>query len=224
MKKLIPALIFVALLSVIIGVPLYATAAQLPCTLTIDTNGNISAVQCSGSVVPPAPNPGNPTPQPPAPPAPTTCPGVNPNAYPFMDQPGHNTKTYDYTQGGTVVTWRIPKSMATEPPQPVKGGLIQFASQPAYNPIGATYEVSVSKCPGDFTTYKQQAPTQGYYSCGGPPADQVGSFNFQQSWGSAQQITVCGVPADETWYLNWRCSRGLQGEPCGQTFYWSKSE
>jgi hypothetical protein len=215
MRKLALAL---ALLTVIVAYPIYSIPAQLPCT--IDVNG---VATCAGSITPPNPADPAPVPLPPQPtPTPTSCPGVNPNAYPFMDQPGHNTHTYNYTQGGTTVTWRI---RTTGPGgEPIHGGFIQFASEPSYNPIGATYEVSISKCPGDFTTYKQQTPTQGYYSCGGPPAAEVGSFNFQQAWSPSQSFSVCGIPENEQWYLNWRCTRGLNGERCGQTFYWSRTE
>src|SRR5207248_6098139 len=81
---------------------------------------------------------------------------------------------------------------------------------------GGTYEVSISKCPGDFETYKKEtalAPDQ--YACGlsyGP------NFSIQWAAGDAAPFfNECRVPAGEQWYLNWRvrCCPTDTGHSCG---------
>lgn len=179
--------------------------------VTIDRAGNLTA-QCAGT---PTPSP-TPTPAPtPAPtPTPSSCAGVNPDSYPVMVPAGRNDHTYNYPSDS--ITWRIRK--ADPFGNPMKGGALAFASEPLFNPIGSSYEVSISKCPGDFETYKQTPPTQGYYPCGHAPD---GFVDFAASWYPGGGVMTCAVPENEQWYLNWRCTRGPSGLPCGQTFYWS---
>jgi hypothetical protein len=83
---------------------------------------------------------------------------------------------------------------------------------------GGLYEVSISKCPGDFETYKQDPPLEAnVYRCGltyGP--------NFSMGWatGTPAFFNECQVPVGEQWYLNWRvhgCPTDT-GHTCGNVF------
>lgn len=210
-----------------------AHAASLPCTIIIDANGTASAM-CTGSAPTPTPPPvPTPAPTPKPSPAPGTCAApsnavmqtmylAGTNNYVFDDRtyrnppPGNPSPTPAATSPqGTIQIF--PLKTAWPDGDPVYIASVQFASFIVYN-LGGQYEVSFSRCPGDFETYKHDTPTQGTFPCGalsGP------DFALAYIIGVPSGITYCGIPAGEQWYMNWRsidCPAD-KGKTCGQTFY-----
>jgi hypothetical protein len=221
------AILLVVLLAVIFGVPLYAPAAQLPCTVTINADGS-AAVSCAGAVTPapqptPAPAP-VPTPAP-APPAPASG---NVVMQPLFVG-GANNYVFDSTQytnprqpppgppAGTIQSFAIPQTWPDG--RPIESAGFGFASFIVYTQVGALNEVSISQVPGDFESYKNAFPyykegDYAFYPCGltfGP--------DFAISFTRQGTISSCKVPAGEQWYLNWRVHNCPgKGYTCGQTF------
>lgn len=223
------------LLLCLIGVPL--SAAQLPCTVTIDANGNAS-VSCAGSVVVPPPTVscvppllwnGSACVLPPPPPVVAPA-GV-------VMQPmcvgGSNNYVYDTRQWrndcrsvidsgyhapeGTIQVFPLPAAFLDG--APLVRGHIGFTST-SYS-SSAQYEVAFSKTPGDFSYYKSEAATVKYFGSNFYPCGQVygtdQALSFDREMG---EISTCKLDNDQ-WYLNWRaigCPSGT-GHTCGQTFY-----
>lgn len=136
-------------------------------------------------------------------------PGVQANGFPEATTP-HNTVQV------------FPLSRTWPDGQPVTSAVVTFTDYIYFNLAGAQYEVSLSPCKGDFTSYKTaqtyHIPYNGTFTaCGG-----VFGPSFSVRWGAEGNFMTCQIPANEQWYLNWRvvpgtCKTGY-GKTCGQTF------
>lgn len=213
-------------------------ALSLPCTITVDVNGNASA-SCSGSQPAPTPSPTPaPTPAPTPVPPPTDC-SMPSNAKAQPIYPG-GTINYVYDSFGYTNTGKrpIPDPGTSSPAGSIQvfsipaayqdgvsiyHGQVMFGEQPGLNPSGALYEVTISRCPGDFQTYRHdpdfsQSGDFTYSSCGF-----TGGLNGQITWSRLPGAPgECYVPQGQQWYLNWRSPRcpAEAGVPtCGQTFF-----
>ena len=203
---------------------------------TLDSAGNASYI-CSGAPQPTPPVPA-PTPPPAPPPAPTPVPtsGVCINSagesipiptnivMQTMKVGGTNNYALDGTWSSTAPQNTIqvfPLPTVWGDGKALRGANVQFTSTSFVN-LSAEYEVSFSKCPGDFSYYKNARAsvpygTHTFFPCG----IRFGS-DFNISWGNeGPSIYACYTPPGEQWYMNWRvhnCPTD-KGRTCGQTFY-----
>jgi hypothetical protein len=139
---------------------------------------------------------------------------------------GTNNYVFDGTVNstspqGTIQVFPLPKVWLDG--SPLTGASAVFASYVNVNLAGAVYEVSISKCKGDFSYYKTTQASVAYpgsnqvfYPCG-----LTAGADMSVGWSDTSSIYTCMVPANEQWYMNWRvsnCPSGY-GHTCGQTFY-----
>lgn len=167
---------------------------------SIVSTGPKTTITC-GAVVAPT----NPPVQPPPPvaivtpviPAPTVCGGA-PVSPAILGV--NNTVT---SQLNVINTWRVPKT----------SGIASIVNEGRGAPTELQSEISLSRCPGDYETYKTEAAKVASSArsgkqivCGalGPTP----SIKWNQPGG-------CVIPAGETWYLN---VRFVSGVPPAQTF------
>lgn len=139
---------------------------------------------------------------------------------------GTNNYVFDGTQNSTspqntIQVFPLPKAWLDG--AVLTGAGINFASYVNVNLAGAQYEVSFSKCKGDFSYYQTPqasvaypGSTQVFYPCG-----LTAGADMNVGWSDMPSIYTCLIPANEQWYMNWRvknCPTNL-GHTCGQTFY-----
>jgi hypothetical protein len=153
------------------------------------------------------------------------------NNYAFDSSANYNACTDGAKPGASspansVQVFPIPQTWPSNSnvQDPVGDAGIYFTSTTGVNE--ATYEVTLSKCKGDFQ-YPDTA--QASYT---PPGSNAVYKPCRVVWGSDMQIflshdaadfTHCKVTPGEQWYMNWRvvpgtCAVGT-GFTCGQTFY-----
>jgi hypothetical protein len=102
------------------------------------------------------------------------------------------------------------------------GAQVQFASFISYSGGGAQYEIAFSKCKGDFEYYKTPQASVSAYGQTFQTCGIVWGADVSLGWSIGDaSIYSCGIPAGETWYMNWRVVPGtcINGSyTCGQTF------
>jgi hypothetical protein len=125
---------------------------------------------------------------------------------------------------GTTQVFELPKTWGAGG-RAIDGAQVAFASYIVYSGAGAQYEVAFSKCKGDFSYYKSAQAQVGYPGTTQTfqPCGVIWGSDMSVGWSiGGPSIYSCGIPAGETWYMNWRvvpgtCNNGSY--TCGQTFY-----
>jgi hypothetical protein len=124
------------------------------------------------------------------------------------------------TVDNTVQVFPLPQTWPDG--APITAALLSFTDYIYFNLSGAQYEISLSKCKGDFSYYKtaQQYPigNDTYQPCGG-----LFGATASVRWSNQGNFLTCQIPTGEQWYMNWRpvpgsCPTNF-GHTCGQTFY-----
>ena len=87
---------------------------------------------------------------------------------------------------------------------------------------GSTYEVAFSKCKGDFSYYQSASASYPLFGLTFRPCGIQYGPNYSLDWGTQGDPNTCQIPANETWYLNWRVVAGTcptgTGHTCGHIF------
>jgi hypothetical protein len=199
--------------------PIYA--AQLPCTITIDTSGNASAA-CTGTINPPIPT----TPVP-LPPVVIPAPSGNVIQHDLLSE-GSNNYVFDGDKNGqplgSIQALRLP--LRTSDGRTINAATFNFTDYIVYTPSTLQVEIAFSPTAGDFTYYKSAAfrffsGQQPYYPCGGIFGP-VATLSHAPEAG----YDACAIPPGAQWFLNWRVVDGCEagrGFNCGQVLIWHRT-